>query len=128
MTCRCYEIYRTEDKIFFVQYKYVTALQDICRKNVGKIAKTKFKSLPDIMLITGKNVKATASFVENYFFAFSDKLWTYIWHMLLTVEKVCFSKSSPNRNNTYISFSIYVYCTYMYVSTTETERLENFNL
>lgn len=68
MYCRCYEIYCTEDKICFV--KYETALQDICRENVGKIANTKLKSLPDIMLITWKNFQATASFVENYFLHF----------------------------------------------------------
>ena len=106
-----YQIYCTEDFIFFCTKRAFHWSSS--RKNFGRKKKQTLSlnhSLISCWLL-GKSQSNRSFLRKLFFFAFSDTLWTYTCHMIFTVEKVSFSSSFPNPNNTYISFSIYIYCT-----------------
>ena len=112
---RFYQIYCTENILLFVQYVNFTALQDICRENVGRKKQT--QSLNHFLIscwLLGKS-QSNRFFLRKLFFFFcifgQNFDLIYISRLIFTVDKVSFSRSSPNPNNTYISFSNYIYCT-----------------
>ena len=106
-------LYREHTLVCTVQYVNFTALQDICRENVGRKKQT--QSLNHFLIscwLLGKS-QSNRFFLRNFFFCIFGQNFDliYISRMIFTVDKVSFSRSSPNPNNTCISFSKYIYCT-----------------